>query len=86
MIEQKPKKWQRTLWVVKAEVPDVEWLVRVFDTYEEALAYKSAIVVLNSKIFNHESPLFGTANKFDPDMQVDDGEPDYFVMEVPYAS
>lgn len=86
MIEQKPKKLQRVLWVIKAELPDVEWLVRAFDTYEEACAFRKRVRDINDTLFNGESSDFGGENLLDPDMLVDDGDPAYVLMEVPYAS
>ena len=71
--------------MVMAFLPDVNWLVRAFDTYEEARDYKKAIEARNSQVFNGDSPNFGGPNSLDPDVEVQDGEPDYLIMEVPYA-
>ena len=85
MIEQKQKKLEKRLSVIMGHIPGIDWLVRAFDTYDEAKVYHIAIEELNLKLFNYEHPMFGRKNPLDPDMNVDDGEPDYFVMEVPYA-
>ena len=86
MIEQKPKKLERALWVIKAELPDVEWLVRAFDTSKEAQKHLAAMKFINGEIFNGDSVNFGLSNSLDPDMVPDDGEPDYYLLEVSYAS
>jgi hypothetical protein len=61
-------------------------LVRAFDTSEEARKYAAIIRVISADVFNGDSVNFGRKNSLDPDMVPDDGEPEYYVLEVPYAS
>jgi hypothetical protein len=72
--------------VVKAELPDIEWLVRAFDTYIEASQYLKLIRDINNEIFDGDNANFGKSNSLDPDMVPDDGEPDYYMLEVLYGS